>query len=341
MRRSTQRNNPRKSFLIMISPLKIPIPAMLFTALIIVANSCQSKSGKVKITTAEVTEITQTGALSGGNIDARKEKSILARGVCWSTLPNPTLWNSRTSDGAGTGAFVSLLKELKPVTLYYLRSYMVSVSDTSYGQVISFTTQDYGSVTDIEGNDYNTITIGTQTWMAKNLGTTKYNDGAEIPLVEDKSAWASLATPAYCWYKNDKATYKEFYGALYNSYAAGTEKLCPAGWHVPTDADWNILTNFLGGEAIAGGKMKEAGTSRWVRPNNGGTNSAYFNGLPGGLRYSDGEYHDFGFSGYWWSSTQFLTSRAFFRFLYHQDSCIYRFDNQKNNGFSVRCIKDK
>jgi len=326
---------------IMKSLLKVSILIAFSAGLILLSDSCKNKSGQITVTTTEVKEITQTGAVSGGNIVARREKSVAARGVCWNTETEPTIEDDRTVDGTGSGSYASSLAGLKPVTTYYLRAYAITLTGTAYGNTISFTTRDYGTVTDVDGNEYKTITIGTQIWMAKNLETTKYNDGTEIPLVENKSAWAALSAPGYCWYKNDQATYKSSYGALYNGYAASTGKLCPEGWHVPADADWNILTAFLGGEVVAGGKMKEAGTSRWVRPNNGATNSSYFNGLPGGLRYSDGEYHDFGFSGYWWSSTQFLTSRAWFRFLYHQDSCIYRFDNVKQNGFSVRCLKDK
>jgi uncharacterized protein (TIGR02145 family) len=176
--------------------------------------------------------------------------------------------------------------------------------------------------------------------MAKNLGTTKLNDGTIIHMVNDSAGWASLSSPAYCWYNNDEATFKTGYGALYNGYTVNSGKLCPEGWHVPTDAEWDLLATFLGGEDVAGGKLKEAGTSRWVRPNNGGTNASNFTALPGGLRYSDGVYHDYGFGGYWWSSTQYSASRAFFRFLYYQDSCIYRFDNLKTNGFSVRCLRD-
>ncbi len=316
------------------------IPVLLFTGLITLADSCKTRPARIIVSTAEVTGISQSGAMSGGVVDARKAGSITARGVCWSISADPTIGDDHTLDGNGTGNFASILTGLKPGTVYYLRAYAITAADTSYGNTNSFTTQDYGMVKDIEGNEYNTITIGTQIWMAKNLGTTRYNDGKAIPLVTAPAAWAGLSAPAYCWYKNDEATYKDFYGALYNGYAVNTGKLCPEGWHVPTDIEWNVLTAYLGGEEIAGGKLKEAGTSRWVRPNSGATNKSNFTGLPGGLRYSDGEYHDFGFSGYWWSSTQYSASRAFFRFLYHQDSCIFRFDNVKQNGFSVRCLKD-
>lgn len=205
---------------------------------------------------------------------------------------------------------------------------------------VSVTTQSYGTVNDIEGNEYKTITIGTQTWMIKNLKTTRYTDSTTIPLVTDGAAWAALSTPGCCWYKNDAATFKSTYGALYNEYAVSTGKLCPRGWHVPTDAEWTALATYLGGENAAGGKLKEAGLTHWVQPNTGATNESGYTALPGGFRFHNGSFFDFGFSGYWWSSTQYSASRAYFRFLYYTDSCIFRFDNLKNNGFSVRCVKN-
>jgi uncharacterized protein (TIGR02145 family) len=221
-----------------------------------------------------------------------------------------------------------------------LRAYVIGGTDTIYGNVISFSTLDYGTVTDIEGNEYKTITIGTQIWMMKNLRTTRYNDGTAIPLVTDSAAWASLSTPAYSWYKNDEAAFKSTYGALYNWHTVNTGKLCPGGWHAPSDDEWTILTSNLGGESVAGGKLKEPGISYWVEPNEGATNESGFSALPGGFRYHDGVFFDLGFGGYWWSSEQYNSSDAFFRFLYYKDSTVFRFNNRKRNGFSVRCLQD-
>ena len=122
-------------------------------------------------------------------------------------------------------------------------------------------------VQDIDGNNYLTVTIGTQIWMAENLRTTKYNDGTAIPLVTDNTTWANLTTPAYCWYNNDAKTNGSTYGALYNWYSVNTKKLCPTGWHVPNDTEWTTLTTYLGGTAVAGGKLKETGTAHWYSPN--------------------------------------------------------------------------
>jgi uncharacterized protein (TIGR02145 family) len=159
--------------------------------------------------------------------------------------------------------------------------------------------------------------------------------------VTNEAAWAGLSAPGYCWYKNEEATFKETYGALYNWYSVSTGKLCPAGWHVPSDEEWTVLTDYLGGEGKAGGKLKEKGTAYWVDPNAGATNEYGFTAMPAGFRYYDGKFFDFGFSGYWWSSKEYSESRAFFRLLYYSDTNFFRFDNSKKIGFSVRCLKNR
>jgi len=167
-----------------------------------------------------------------------------------------------------------------------------------------------GTMTDRDGNVYTSVTIGTQTWMVENLKTTKYKDGTDIPLVTDDTEWANLNTPGYCWYNNDAATYKNSYGALYNWYAVSTGKLCPTGWHVPTDAEWTTLTTYLGGESVAGGKLKELGTTHWTTPNTGATNETGFAALPGGYIYYDGTFDFIGNIGGWWSATEYYPPSA-------------------------------
>ena len=193
-------------------------------------------------------------------------------------------------------------------------------------------------VTDIEGNIYNTVTIGTQTWMAENMKATKYNDGTAIPLVTDGMAW-SEPTPGYCFYNNDATTYKNTYGALYNWWTVNTGKLCPAGWHVPTDAEWTTLITYLGGEAVAGGKLKETGRTHWLMWNEGATNESGFTALPGGHRPEDG-FLTIGYAGYWWSSTEWPNNPvAWLRFMDSSPNVTSCYD-VKLDGFSVRCLKD-
>jgi uncharacterized protein (TIGR02145 family) len=176
--------------------------------------------------------------------------------------------------------------------------------------------------------------------MAENLKTTKYNDGTAIPNVTDGTAWHALSTPAYCWYNNDAATNKATYGALYNWYTVNTGKLCPTGWHVPTDAEWTTLTDYLGGINVAGGKLKEIGTTHWSSPNTGATNETGFTALPGGSRVGYGYFGGIGSFGDWWSSSESSTYDAWYRNVDNGSSDVDRGDGNKFNGCSVRCVRD-
>jgi uncharacterized protein (TIGR02145 family) len=196
------------------------------------------------------------------------------------------------------------------------------------------------TVKDIDGNVYKTVTIGTQIWMAENLKTTKYNDGTIIPLVTDDQAWGALTTPGYCWYNKDATVNKNIYGALYNWYAVSANKLCPKNWHVSTDAELTTLTTFLGGESVAGGKLRETGTTHWEKPNNGATNASGFTTLPGGYRNNHGAFANIGFFGFWWSATENVPTASWCRTMGCVGSDVLRIFSLKKNGYSVRCIKD-
>ena len=168
---------------------------------------------------------------------------------------------------------------------------------------------------DADGNVYKTVKIGTQVWMAENLKTTKYNDGAEIPNVTGNVEWSNLSTGAYCNYNNADSN-AVIYGRLYNWAAVGTGKLAPAGWHVATDEDYTILTNFLGGESAADGKLKETGTAHWVATNKSVDNSTGFTALPGGFRWIDGKFDKICYNGCWWTSSVNESATAWGRFMY-------------------------
>jgi uncharacterized protein (TIGR02145 family) len=197
-----------------------------------------------------------------------------------------------------------------------------------------------GTVSDIDGNVYQTIAIGTQVWMVENLKTTRYNDGTAIPLVTGDSAWRNLKTPGYCWY-NDSAIYSNTYGALYNWYAVKTGKLAPTGWHVPSDSEWTVLVTYLGGETVAGAALKDTGTTYWLSPNTGATNSTGFSALAAGYRSNgNGLFNLAGNTGYWWSSTAHDTTSSWIRYMYYLNASVeplfYNFDC----GYSVRCVKN-
>ena len=288
------------------------------------------------LTTDEASSITTTSAISGGNITDAGSGLISAKGICWSTSTAPTTDDSITEDGTGTGVFTSTIEGLNTGTTYYARAYAVNDAGTAYGNEITFTTL---PLTDADGNEYKTVIIGTQTWMAENLKTTSYNDGTAIPLVTDGTEWGALTTPAYCFYNNDEATYGDTYGALYNFYAASNADLCPDGWHVPNASEWATLTTYLGGDSIAGGELKETGLSHWLSPNTGATNESGFTALPGGLRSWNGDFKFITEYGNWGSSIEenflWVSRRIGF-----SRASIPRLDRYKENGYSIRCIKD-
>jgi uncharacterized protein (TIGR02145 family) len=200
----------------------------------------------------------------------------------------------------------------------------------------------YGSVTDIDGNTYATIEIGTQLWMAENLRTTRYRNGDPIPEVKGDDQWTGLTTGAWAHYENDPK-YEVPYGKVYNWYTVkDPRKVCPTGWHVPTDAEWTTLTDHLGGEDYAGGtggKLKSK--TSWNAPNTGATNASGFSGLPGGNRNDDdGFFGNLGKFGYWWSASESGAELAWYRYLDYFYVGINRLNYYKRNGFSVRCLRD-
>lgn len=191
-----------------------------------------------------------------------------------------------------------------------------------------------------DSNEIETVTIGTQTWMKKNLDVTRYRNGDSIPQVTDPSQWENLTTGAWCYYNNDPAN-GAIYGKLYNWYAVNDPRgLAPSGFHVPSDAEWSVLSVYLGGENEAGGKMKVTGIEYWKEPNEGATNSSAFSALPGGSRILDGSFNDIKDFGYWWSSTESFDIMAWYRYIYYNNADFYTFDVGKTHGFSVRCLKD-
>ncbi len=191
------------------------------------------------------------------------------------------------------------------------------------------------------------VTIGTQMWSSTNLDVTTYRDGTPIPQVTDPVEWFSLTTGAWCYYNNNPDSP---YGKLYNWYAVAgihdadpntpNKILAPSGWHVPSDEEWTTLTTFLGGNTVAGGKMKSAGTIFWSSPNTYANNSSGFAGLPGGYRNDDGPFAGTIIYGMFWSSSELSESTAWYRSLYYTSGAITRDYFSKKYGFSVRCIRD-
>ncbi len=324
---------------------------LLLPALLVIAMFSCTKSGTGNdtpvisapvLTTTATTIVTQYTAWSGGNVTS-PGATVTARGVCWSTNPGPTTTDSKTSDSTGTGNYSSIITGLAPSTKYYVRSYGTNSKGTSYGNELSFTTQDPSttSVTDIDGNEYAVVTIGTQTWMKENLKVTHYRNGDPIPTGLSISAWGSTASGAYTYYNDDPGN-NAVYGKLYNWFAAADSRnIAPVGWHVPSADERSILYNTVGGLDVGGGELKEAGLTHWDDPNSGATNNSGFTALPGGIRRPTGEYWFMGFSGYWWTTTDYAGyNDVEFLGLFANSAEADQISDVKENGLSIRCVKD-
>jgi uncharacterized protein (TIGR02145 family) len=290
------------------------------------------------------TGVSATLTYTGGNAKTYLAKSYTSTGVTGLTA---SLLAGTLANGEGTLQF---LISGTPATVGTAN---ISIAFGGKTCAISFIVSDIANtngipgpdITDNDGNTYKTVYIGTQQWMAENLKTSKYNDGTAIPNVTDKIQWSNLTTGAWSYYNNDTANNAK-YGKLYNWYAVrpttnGNKNVCPTGWHVPLFDEWTILFDFLGGAKVAGGKMKEVGTTNWNSPNTGATNTSLFTGLPGGNRYVGGSYLIIGNGGGWWSSTEGATFDAWYCYLdsYNGDAFM-SYGTSKKDGLSIRCLKD-
>jgi uncharacterized protein (TIGR02145 family) len=322
---------------------------LIWVFLLVNATGCK-KEELPTLSTMPARNVTGNAAESGGYIAYDGNSEVVSRGIVWSETSNPTIDNYEgiSSDESGPGFFQSTLIGLNSGTTYYIRAYATNSVGTGYGDQVNFTTN---IIDTRDGKVYQTVTIGNQEWMAENL---KY-----LPSVVDPSVGSST-TPCYYVYGYDgtnvtaaKATTNyDTYGVLYNwtSAMAGSassgsnpscvQGVCPDGWHLPSDAEWTELTDYLGGESVAGGKLKETGTTHWTTPNTGTTNETGFMALPGGFRSNDGTFYGNGNYGYWWSSTEYNAASAWNRFLDYSSSNALRGNSNKELGFSVRCVRD-
>ncbi len=282
-------------------------------------------------------------AISGGSFTSSGGTSNIECGLCWDVIQGPTTGSNRVFyNSIDIFSYTSIMTNLAPNTTYYARAYLSNAAGTIYGNEISLTTT--SNVTDIENRTYHTVNIGAQVWLMENLSVTKYNDGTPIPLVTDQAVWNNLKTPAYCWYNNEKPVTGDFRGALYNWHAVNTGKLCPAGFHVPTTGDWNVLTEYLGGPSVASGELLKPGEMQWADVEGSViSDSCLFWGIYCGTRDTI-----IGFQGdngcgtfestYLWSSTPEGTSQALAFILYLGNTDEHEFS--RKNGYPVRCLKD-
>ena len=319
------------------------------------------------VSTKSISEITATSATSGGNVTSDGGDEVVVRGVVWGKSSNPTIENNDgiTQDGEGVGEFTSVLDGLTPSTTYYVRAYAVNSTGFSYGQQNSFETLDEpGTVSDIDGNIYSTVVIGDQEWMAENLKVTRYLNGDSIMTEIPDSVWSITTDGAFSIYPfneidglDSETDVINAYGLLYNWFAANDSRsICPSGWQVPSDDDWDELTDFIGGtSAPNGNKLKscrqvdsplggECDTTeqpRWnFNGNHYGTDEYGYAGLPGGMKLQGGNYSNISAQGHWWTSTETSEVRAYRRSLLNITGSVARLSVNKQIGYSIRCVRN-
>lgn len=189
-------------------------------------------------------------------------------------------------------------------------------------------------VMDVDGNNYKTVILGKQEWMMDNLKVTKYRNGNPIPHIQDSTVWNAWNNGAFVFYKNDTK-----HGVLYNWMAVTEQRgICPTGWHVPTNVEWDTLAKFLGGNEVAGGKMKAR--LHWETPNEAATNESSFHALPKGMYGINGSFNNVGKNAYWWSASENDKNSAWGREVGFNESGLYAGHGDKRDGLSVRCLKD-
>ncbi|WP_293896008.1 FISUMP domain-containing protein [Flavobacterium sp.] len=318
----------------------------LFLSILLISGCSTNSDGNGNSTTTVV-------PIAPSNLNGTVVASTTQINLSWTdNSTNETGFKIERKTGAGTYAVVGTTATdintfsdtgLTPCTTYTYRIYSYNSVGNSptYSNELILNTTSCTTTTDIDGNIYQLVTICDQTWTKTNLNVSKYRNGDVIPQVTNPTEWTNLTTGAWCYHLNNTAN-GAIYGKLYNWYAVNDPRgLAPVGYHIPSDAEWTTLTTCLGGETVAGGKMKETSTTHWTSPNTGATNSSGFTGLPGGYRgYGGGAFYTTGDQGFWWSSLQVSAPAAWARNLRYDSGTAGRDYSNKSFGFSVRCVRD-
>lgn len=334
--------------------MKTTIKISIVILSIFLINACKKdKPTPPVMTTIVVNEISYTTATSGGNVTDEGGAPVLSMGICWNTSVNPIIDNNKTiesksslaftsnltTDIIAEGIFASNITNLTPNTTYYLKSYATNSVGTGYGDELVFKT--YTTI-DVDGNGYYSVIIGTQTWLTENLKTSKYSNGDFIGTTNPSTLDVSgESTPKYQWASMGNESYVSIYGRFYTWYAVtDIRNVCPTDWHVPSDAEWTTLVSLLGGESVAGGKLKEIGITHFASPNDGATNEYGFTVLPAGYRTGYGLFSGMTDSGNFWTTTENTATDAWNRGIWSGSTGVSHSCFVKSFGFSVRCIKD-
>ena len=306
--------------------------------------ACKKDNGSLSnVNTLPVIYVSSSAATLAISVEYDGGSHVTECGIYIATSLNPEKSGQRFQIGSDTGIFIGQLSGLLPEVQYFVKSYAQNEKGESLGNQVDFTTP--GTVKDVENNTYETVKIGDQTWLASNLKATSYRNGDPIETTTPSTAdITSESTPKYQWAYDGDEISAHTYGRLYTGYAVtDTRGICPTGWHVPTEPEFTILITTLGNYDIAGGRMKETGTTHWDSPNTDATNLSLFSALPGGGRRSNGDFSNIllGQNGWWWTATYENDNSA-------QVSWMVRYDNGaaslksslRPEGFSVRCVKD-
>jgi uncharacterized protein (TIGR02145 family) len=272
----------------------------------------------------------------GGSVNYGIGYSVTEKGICYSSDKIPTIYDHKIIDKSGNGTFSLTINGLDPLKEYFFRAYVISSAGTIYGNLVYYNPQ----IIDYDGNSYKTITVGSQTWMAENLRVTHYRNGEPISNVSDNTNWSELVSGAFCSYDNNPENALT-YGNLYNYYAVTDNRnICPEGWHIPSESEWEVLINSLGGDSLAGGKLKEKGTDYWLNPNISASDEIMFTALPGGYRTADGIFGGIGTKGSWWTSTRADDKIAWNHDISYNFPLLNIRGSEMKMGLSIRCIKD-
>jgi uncharacterized protein (TIGR02145 family) len=269
-----------------------------------------------------------------GDLTSNGGSQIIERGFCWSNNPNPTIINNRISGTTIIGLQKTIISNLVPNSTYYIRAFARNAIGISYSSEKTFKTLGAMQISDVEGNVYNTVQIGSQIWMKESLKTTTFNDGTQIPV------WSTYFGTGYNYYANIPANGSK-YGLIYKYYTMADPKgVCPVGWHVPSDTEWNVLINFLGGPNIAADKMKESGQANWIAPTSPATNSSGFTALPGGSKDCSMNFVNLGRVASFWSSEKVVGGLVKGISLSNNSSAVSLGGGFDCNAAYIRCIKD-
>lgn len=316
--------------------------ASLLIITVFIINSCKKEDNITLpvVSTIAPTFISSSMVTLGINVTSDGGSGVLC-GIYLSSEPNAETTGVQLQIATDTGTYMGQITNLLPNKQFYFKAYATNSKGVGMGEELNFTTP--AKITDSESNSYQTVIIGSQTWMAENLNTTHYTNGDLISSTNPATFnITSENSPKYQWSYSGDGNNSTTYGKLYTWYAVtDTRKVCPTGWHIPTDAEWTTLVTTLGGYQIAAARLKEHGTVHWLSPyNTDATNESCFTALPGGYRDVSGTFYLLQNDAYLWSATESEAAKAWGRTLNTSSSAVVRQGVNKGWGLSVRCIKD-